>query len=146
MHPYNRSAHPGKMHVKYTVYIVIFISFRIPLWGGVLITIIDTFMFLFLDKYGRFCRYNYFFCCAVIVFFNFILSKVKLSVSFYAVKKKTWCMPYESYVAFYAVSSGLRKLEAFFGVLITIMAISFGYEVSYRGLLPLLLLLTLLCG
>lgn len=47
---------------------------RIPLWGGVLITIIDTFVFLFLDKYG------------------------------------------------------LRKLEAFFGVLITIMAITFGYE------------------
>uniref|UniRef100_A0AAQ5Y640 Solute carrier family 11 member 2 n=1 Tax=Amphiprion ocellaris TaxID=80972 RepID=A0AAQ5Y640_AMPOC len=49
-------------------------SGRIPLWGGVLITIIDTFVFLFLDKYG------------------------------------------------------LRKLEAFFGVLITIMAITFGYE------------------
>nr|ADB44208.1 natural resistance-associated macrophage protein [Ctenopharyngodon idella] len=47
---------------------------RIPLWGGVLITIIDTFVFLFLDKYG------------------------------------------------------LRKLEAFFGVLITIMALSFGFE------------------
>ncbi|KAF6735724.1 Natural resistance-associated macrophage protein 2 [Oryzias melastigma] len=47
---------------------------RIPLWAGVLITITDTFVFLFLDKYG------------------------------------------------------LRKLEAFFGVLITIMAISFGYE------------------
>ncbi|KAF7659632.1 hypothetical protein LDENG_00295020 [Lucifuga dentata] len=47
---------------------------RIPLWGGVLITITDTFVFLFLDKYG------------------------------------------------------LRKLEAFFGFLITIMAISFGYE------------------
>ncbi|XP_029450804.1 natural resistance-associated macrophage protein 2 isoform X3 [Rhinatrema bivittatum] len=46
----------------------------IPLWGGVLITIIDTFVFLFLDKYG------------------------------------------------------LRKLEAFFGFLITIMAITFGYE------------------
>uniref|UniRef100_A0A673W6U0 Solute carrier family 11 member 2 n=1 Tax=Salmo trutta TaxID=8032 RepID=A0A673W6U0_SALTR len=27
-------------------------SGRIPLWGGVLITIIDTFVFLFLDKYG----------------------------------------------------------------------------------------------
>lgn len=27
-------------------------SCRIPLWGGVLITIIDTFFFLFLDKYG----------------------------------------------------------------------------------------------
>uniref|UniRef100_A0A3P9L4A2 Solute carrier family 11 member 2 n=1 Tax=Oryzias latipes TaxID=8090 RepID=A0A3P9L4A2_ORYLA len=47
---------------------------RIPLWAGVLITITDTFVFLFLDKYG------------------------------------------------------LRKLEAFFGLLITIMAISFGYE------------------
>ncbi|KAM4610664.1 natural resistance-associated macrophage protein 2-like [Polymixia lowei] len=49
-------------------------SGRIPLWGGVLITIIDTFVFLFLDKYG------------------------------------------------------LRKLEAFFALLITIMAITFGYE------------------
>ncbi|XP_077369359.1 natural resistance-associated macrophage protein 2-like isoform X2 [Festucalex cinctus] len=49
-------------------------SGRIPLWGGVLITIIDTFAFLFLDKYG------------------------------------------------------LRRLEAFFGLLITIMAITFGYE------------------
>ncbi|XP_035511736.1 natural resistance-associated macrophage protein 2-like [Morone saxatilis] len=49
-------------------------SGRIPLWAGVLITIIDTFVFLFLDKYG------------------------------------------------------LRKLEAFFGVLITVMAITFGYE------------------
>ncbi|XP_073324674.1 natural resistance-associated macrophage protein 2-like isoform X1 [Pagrus major] len=47
---------------------------RIPLWAGVLITITDTFVFLFLDKYG------------------------------------------------------LRKLEAFFGFLITVMAISFGYE------------------
>ncbi|XP_045913059.1 natural resistance-associated macrophage protein 2-like isoform X1 [Micropterus dolomieu] len=49
-------------------------SDRIPLYGGVLITIIDTFVFLFLDKYG------------------------------------------------------LRKLEAFFGLLITIMAVTFGYE------------------
>ncbi|XP_077581692.1 natural resistance-associated macrophage protein 2 [Stigmatopora nigra] len=47
---------------------------RIQLWAGVLITITDTFVFLFLDKYG------------------------------------------------------LRKLEAFFGFLITVMAISFGYE------------------
>lgn len=47
---------------------------RIPLWAGVLITITDTFVFLFLDKYG------------------------------------------------------LRKLEAFFGFLITVMALSFGYE------------------
>ncbi|ODN05737.1 Protein Malvolio [Orchesella cincta] len=46
----------------------------IPLWGGVLITVADTFTFLFLDKYG------------------------------------------------------LRKLEAFFGILIATMALSFGYE------------------
>ncbi|XP_048455247.1 natural resistance-associated macrophage protein 2-like [Rhincodon typus] len=47
---------------------------RIPVWGGVIITIVDTIGFLFLDKYG------------------------------------------------------LRKLEAFFAVLIAIMAITFGYE------------------
>ncbi|XP_067832901.1 natural resistance-associated macrophage protein 2-like isoform X2 [Heptranchias perlo] len=47
---------------------------RIPLWGGVLITIVDTFFFLFLDKYG------------------------------------------------------LRKLEALFGFLIAVMAVTFGYE------------------
>ncbi|XP_072324587.1 natural resistance-associated macrophage protein 2-like isoform X2 [Scyliorhinus torazame] len=47
---------------------------RIPLWGGVIITIADTFAFLFLDRYG------------------------------------------------------LRKLEAFFFFLITIMAVTFGYE------------------
>ncbi|XP_032801751.2 natural resistance-associated macrophage protein 2-like isoform X2 [Petromyzon marinus] len=46
----------------------------VPLYGGVLITIADTFVFLFLDKYG------------------------------------------------------LRKLEAFFAVLITTMAITFGYQ------------------
>ncbi|XP_032595795.1 protein Malvolio isoform X1 [Drosophila grimshawi] len=46
----------------------------VPLWGGVLITIVDTFTFLFLDKYG------------------------------------------------------LRKLEFLFGFLITVMAITFGYE------------------
>merc|ERR1719410_400973 len=46
----------------------------IPLWGGVLITVADTFTFLGLDKYG------------------------------------------------------LRKLEAFFAFLITVMALSFGYE------------------
>ena len=49
---------------------------RIPLWGGVIITIADTFSFLLLDKYG------------------------------------------------------LRKLELFFGFLITAMAVSFGYEVK----------------
>ncbi|CAH8472060.1 unnamed protein product [Heterobilharzia americana] len=46
----------------------------VPLWAGVLITILDTFTFLFLDKYG------------------------------------------------------LRKLELFFGFLITVMAVTFGYE------------------
>ncbi|XP_036594671.1 natural resistance-associated macrophage protein 2-like [Trichosurus vulpecula] len=49
-------------------------SGKVPLWGGVLITVADTFVFLFLDKYG------------------------------------------------------LRKLEAFFGFLIAIMALTFGYE------------------
>lgn len=53
-------------------------SNRIPLWGGVLITVADTFTFLFLDKYG------------------------------------------------------LRKLEAFFGLLITVMALSFGFEVGNK--------------
>ncbi|XP_038646146.1 natural resistance-associated macrophage protein 2-like isoform X2 [Scyliorhinus canicula] len=47
---------------------------RIPLWGGVIITIVDTFTFLFFEKFG------------------------------------------------------LRKLEAFFVLLITIMAVTFGYE------------------
>ncbi|XP_028413010.1 natural resistance-associated macrophage protein 2-like [Dendronephthya gigantea] len=47
---------------------------KIPLYAGVLITIMDTFVFLFLDKYG------------------------------------------------------LRKLEVFFGFLITVMAVTFGYE------------------
>ena len=51
----------------------------IPLWGGVLITVLDTFTFLGLDKYG------------------------------------------------------LRKLELFFGFLITTMAISFGYEYVVVG-------------
>lgn len=50
-------------------------SKTIPLWAGTLITIVDTFTFLFLDKYG------------------------------------------------------LRKLEFFFGLLITVMAVTFGYEV-----------------
>ncbi|XP_076253827.1 protein Malvolio-like isoform X1 [Rhynchophorus ferrugineus] len=47
---------------------------KIPIWGGVLITIIDTFTFLMFDKYG------------------------------------------------------LRKLESFFGLLITVMGVTFGYE------------------
>ena len=46
----------------------------VPLWAGVLITVVDTFTFLGLDKYG------------------------------------------------------LRKLELFFGLLITTMAASFGYD------------------
>ncbi|RZC34602.1 Malvolio [Asbolus verrucosus] len=51
----------------------------IPLWAGCLITIADTFTFLFLDKYG------------------------------------------------------LRKLELFFGILISIMGITFGYEYIVSG-------------
>ena len=51
----------------------------IPLWGGVIITVLDTFTFLFLDKYG------------------------------------------------------LRKLELFFGLLITVMAVTFGYEYVIVG-------------
>ena len=47
---------------------------KIPLYGGVLLTILDTFTFLILDRYG------------------------------------------------------LRKLDAFFGFLITVMAVTFGYE------------------
>lgn len=40
------------------------------------------------------------------------------------------CSPTLSYVP-----TGLRKLEAFFGFLITVMALSFGYEVkvAYRS-------------
>ncbi|XP_064455335.1 natural resistance-associated macrophage protein 2-like [Ornithodoros turicata] len=49
-------------------------SGKVPIYAGVIITIADTFTFLFLDKYG------------------------------------------------------LRKLEAFFGFLITVMALTFGYE------------------
>lgn len=52
---------------------------NIPLWAGVLITITDTFFFLFLDKYG------------------------------------------------------LRKLEVFFGFLITVMAVTFGIEFILAG-------------
>lgn len=33
---------------------------------------------------------------------------------------------------------GLRKLEAFFGFLITVMALTFGYEASISGYLQLL--------
>jgi len=35
---------------------------------------------------------------------------------------------------FYYISVGLRKLEAFFGFLITVMALSFGYEVKFLHL------------
>ena len=51
-----------------------FSALRIPLWLGVLITIVDTFTFLFIDKYG------------------------------------------------------LRKLELLFGILITTMGVTFGFE------------------
>lgn len=38
--------------VKVCVCVCVCPTGRIPLWTGVLITIIDTFFFLFLDKYG----------------------------------------------------------------------------------------------
>lgn len=53
--------------------------YRIPLWAGCLITMVDTFTFLFLDKYG------------------------------------------------------LRKLEMLFGILIAVMAVTFGYEYVVAG-------------
>ncbi|CAH1993271.1 unnamed protein product [Acanthoscelides obtectus] len=59
--------------------IAIYLLSNVPLWAGCLITIIDTFTFLFLDKYG------------------------------------------------------LRKLEMFFGLLITVMGITFGYEYVVSG-------------
>lgn len=37
----------------------------------------------------------------------------------------------------FAFSLGLRKLEAFFGFLITIMAVTFGYEVGSQRCTPL---------
>lgn len=55
-------------------------------------------------------------------------------VPFYAVNKNGACHVY--HLLFFMLSSGLRKLEAFFGALITVMAISFGYEVSYSRFLP----------
>ena len=66
------------LFIVFLIHIVLFSAFlcRVPLWGGVLITIFDTFTFLFLDKYG------------------------------------------------------LRKLEFLFGLLITVMAVTFGYEVG----------------
>lgn len=63
-------------YMKFIENFLLSLSCSIPLWLGTLITIIDTFTFLFLDKYG------------------------------------------------------LRKLEFLFGFLITVMAITFGYEVT----------------
>lgn len=75
---------------------------RIPLYAGVLITITDTFVFLFLDKYG-------------------MITSLLLSIlnSYHSIHSCTLLFVL-----------GLRKLEAFFGFLITVMAISFGYEVK----------------
>ena len=44
---YNFSLSPGTAIALY-----ILSNKAIPLWGGVLVTVIDTFTFLFLDKYG----------------------------------------------------------------------------------------------
>lgn len=70
---------------------------HIPLWAGVIITIVDTFFFLLLDKYG------------------------------------------------------LRKLEVFFGFLISVMAVTFGYEffcadVNYLSILKGLFIPTIPSG
>ena len=42
------------------MYITLYLFFidRIPLYAGVLITITDTFIFLFLDKYGMYNNHN----------------------------------------------------------------------------------------
>ncbi|KAG8509094.1 Natural resistance-associated macrophage protein 2 [Galemys pyrenaicus] len=79
---------------------------RIPLWGGVLITIADTFVFLFLDKYGK----------------ESGMSAIG-GMCHHVTRKACLC---ELTAAFSLL--GLRKLEAFFGFLITIMALTFGYE------------------
>lgn len=42
----------------------------------------------------------------------------------------TCLFPAQVIIYFY-ISAGLRKLEAFFGFLITVMAFSFGYEVRF---------------
>ena len=88
---------------------------RIPLWGGVLITIADTFVFLFLDKYGKdsgnggVSQRNCFPSCGL------------------------WGNLPSVNSLLYFSPLGLRKLEAFFGFLITIMALTFGYEASITG-------------
>lgn len=48
---------------------------RIPLWAGVLITITDTFVFLFLDKYGMYlpCLYPCHGCGLVPLFTHFVI-------------------------------------------------------------------------
>lgn len=40
--------------------------FRIPLWAGCLITIVDTFTFLFLDRYGL-RKLELFFCLLIAI-------------------------------------------------------------------------------
>ena len=85
---------------------------RIPLWGGVLITIADTLLFLFLDKYGKDSG-----------------NRGVTEISFmWLTGKSAFCELTATFS-----SSGLRKLEAFFGFLITIMAVTFGYEASITG-------------
>ena len=43
---------------KQYIYILCIFVNRIKLWAGVLITISDTFIFLFLDKYGMYSSYD----------------------------------------------------------------------------------------
>lgn len=103
---------------------------RIPLWGGVLVTVIDTFFFLFLDKYGRL------FSSSRIIFF--FLHHLQITQKYVAAASTVI-----NKTALYSPAAGLRKLEAFFGLLITIMAITFGYEVQTFTFLRTLLLLLL---
>lgn len=69
----------------------------------------DTLFFLFLDKYGE-CWDGE---------MGGTLTQAALVLMWH------WCPP-----PHLSISLGLRKLEAFFGLLITIMALTFGYEVK----------------
>lgn len=75
----NSKLNPVFSSHKFQIFLIEIVFVSIPLWAGTLITIIDTFTFLWMDKYG------------------------------------------------------LRKLEMFFAFLITVMAVTFGYEVCIEN-------------
>lgn len=52
------------MNLEKCIHLLTIYFFRIPLWAGCLITIIDTFTFLFLDKYGL-RKLELFFCLLI---------------------------------------------------------------------------------